>query len=145
MRLCQWNTKPWALLAIIVHSFVMALTEIAVIQTVPAVIEIKNIYLNRFLFSKQYTSGLSIESSHTTLFSFYRHWVHVKRTMIHCVILKNFAHWTYMMTMFLFQPDPIDGVKFKPIKIDIHKGVIKIVDEEIHYDYHINNTSLFIL
>jgi len=29
---------------------------------------------------------------------------------------------------FLFQPDPIDGVKFKPVKTDIHQGVIKIVD-----------------
>jgi len=27
------------------------------------------------------------------------------------------------MTYFLFQPDPIDGVKFKLIKIDIHQGV----------------------
>jgi len=32
------------------------------------------------------------------------------------------------MPRFLFQPDSIDGVCFKPIKIDIHKGVIKIVD-----------------
>src|SRR3954449_2759605 len=38
------------------------------------------------------------------------------------------------MASFLFQPDPIDGVKFKPIKIDIHQGVIKIVDDEI-YDF----------
>ena len=39
------------------------------------------------------------------------------------------------MAIFLFQPDPIDGVKFKPIKIDIHQGVIKIVDD-IFYDFH---------
>jgi len=33
------------------------------------------------------------------------------------------------MTKFLFQPDPIDTVEFNPITIDIHQGVIKIVDE----------------
>ncbi len=49
------------------------------------------------------------------------------------------------MANFLFQPDPIDGVKFKPIKIDIHKGVIKIVDKEIHYDFEINNTESLIV
>jgi len=38
------------------------------------------------------------------------------------------------MAQFLFQPDPIEGVHFKPIKIDIHQGVIKIVDDEIFYD-----------
>ena len=45
------------------------------------------------------------------------------------------------MTHFLFQPDPIDGVSFKPIKIDIHKGVIKIVDDEIFYDFQLNTTE----
>jgi len=30
LRLCQWNTKPLMLRAITVHSFVMALIEIAV-------------------------------------------------------------------------------------------------------------------
>ena len=35
------------------------------------------------------------------------------------------------MAHFLFQPDAIDNVKFKPIKIDIHQGVIKIIDDEI--------------
>ena len=49
------------------------------------------------------------------------------------------------MTHFLFQPDPIDGVRFKPIKIDIHKGVIKIVDDEIHYDFQLNNTESVIV
>jgi hypothetical protein len=49
------------------------------------------------------------------------------------------------MTHFLFQPDPIDDVKFKPIKIDIHKGVIKIVDEEILYDFQLNNTESVIV
>jgi hypothetical protein len=42
------------------------------------------------------------------------------------------------MAKFLFQPDPIDEVYFKPIKIDIHKGVIKIVDDEIFYDFELN-------
>lgn len=46
---------------------------------------------------------------------------------------------------FLFQPDPIDGVKFKPIKIDIHQGIIKIVDKEIHYDFELNNTESVIV
>ncbi|MGN6347105.1 MAG: hypothetical protein ACTHME_05320 [Candidatus Nitrosocosmicus sp.] len=49
------------------------------------------------------------------------------------------------MAHFQFQPDPIDEVKFKPIKIDIHKGVIKIVDEEIHYDFQLNNTESVIV
>jgi hypothetical protein len=49
------------------------------------------------------------------------------------------------MTKFLFQPDPIGGVKFKPIKIDIRKGVIKIVDDEIHYDFQLNNTASVIV
>jgi len=35
------------------------------------------------------------------------------------------------LPQFLFQPDPIDGIRFKPIKIDIHKDVIKIFDGEI--------------
>ncbi len=49
------------------------------------------------------------------------------------------------MANFLFQPDPIDDVQFKPIKIDIHQGVVKIVDEEIHYDFEINNTESVIV
>ena len=50
------------------------------------------------------------------------------------------------MARFLFQPDPIDGVRFTPIiKIDIHKGVIKIEDEEIHYDFQINTTESVIV
>jgi hypothetical protein len=50
-----------------------------------------------------------------------------------------------MVANFLFQPDPINGVNFKPIKIDIHQGVIKIVDKEIHYDFEINNTESVIV
>jgi hypothetical protein len=42
---------------------------------------------------------------------------------------------------FLFQPDPIDEVKFKPVKIDFHKGVIKIVNDEIFYDFQSNTTE----
>jgi hypothetical protein len=49
------------------------------------------------------------------------------------------------MVSFLFQPDPIDRVQFKPIKIDIHQGVIKIVDEEIYYDFQLNNTESIIV
>ncbi len=30
------------------------------------------------------------------------------------------------MATFLFQPNPINGVQFRPVKIDIHLGVIKI-------------------
>src|SRR5919112_6328156 len=50
-----------------------------------------------------------------------------------------------MMTHFLFQPDSIDGVHFKPIKVDIHQGVIKIVDEEIFYDFQLNTTESVIV
>ena len=49
------------------------------------------------------------------------------------------------MAQFLFQPDPIDEVKFKPIKIDIHQGVIKIVDDEIFYDFQLNTTESVIV
>ena len=49
------------------------------------------------------------------------------------------------MAQFLFQPDPIDGVKFKLIKIDIHQGVIKIVDDEIFYDFQLNTTESVIV
>ena len=49
------------------------------------------------------------------------------------------------MPRFLFQPGPIDGTKFKPIKIDIHKGVIKIVDNEIFYDFQLNTTQSVIV
>jgi len=49
------------------------------------------------------------------------------------------------MAHFLFQPDPIDGIKFKPIKIDIHQGVIKIVDDEIFYDFQLNTTQSVIV
>ena len=49
------------------------------------------------------------------------------------------------MAKFLFQPDPIDGVEFKPIRIDIHLGTIKIVDEEIYYDFQSNNSESIIV
>ena len=49
------------------------------------------------------------------------------------------------MAHFQFQPDPIDAVKFKPIKIDIHKKVIKIINDEIFYDFHLNTTQSVIV
>src|SRR5919112_2981274 len=49
------------------------------------------------------------------------------------------------MAHFLFQPDPNDGGNFKPLKIDIHKGVIKIVDDEIFYDFQLNTTQSVIV
>jgi hypothetical protein len=49
------------------------------------------------------------------------------------------------MPRFLFEPDPIDGVFLNPIKIDIHKGVIKIVDDEIFCDFQINTTEAVIV
>jgi hypothetical protein len=49
------------------------------------------------------------------------------------------------MAQFFFKPDPIDGVEFKPLRIDIHLGVIKIVDEEIYYDFQPNNTESVIV
>jgi hypothetical protein len=48
------------------------------------------------------------------------------------------------MAKFLFQPDPINRVRFNPIELHIHK-VIKIVDDEIHYDFHLNNTESVIV
>ena len=49
------------------------------------------------------------------------------------------------MPHFLFQPDPIDEVKFMPVSIDIHRGIVKIVDEEIHHDFEINNTECVVV
>ena len=49
------------------------------------------------------------------------------------------------MPHFLFQPDPIDGVGFRPVRVDLHRGVVKIVDEEIHYDFEINNTECVVV
>jgi hypothetical protein len=45
------------------------------------------------------------------------------------------------MARFLYPPYPIDGVKFKPIKLDIHQRVIKINDDEIFYDFQLNTTE----
>jgi hypothetical protein len=45
----------------------------------------------------------------------------------------------------LFQSDSIDGINFKPIKIYIHQGVIKIVDDEIFYDFQLNTTESVIV
>ena len=36
-------------------------------------------------------------------------------------------------------------MRFKPIKIDIHQGVIKIVDDEIFYDFQLNTTESVIV
>lgn len=49
------------------------------------------------------------------------------------------------MPHFLFQPDPIDGVEFRPVRVDIHRGVVKIVDEEIHHDFEINSTECMVV
>jgi len=49
------------------------------------------------------------------------------------------------LAQFFFKPDTIDGVEFKPIKIDIHLGVIKIIDEEIYYDFQSNNRESVIV
>jgi len=37
------------------------------------------------------------------------------------------------------------GVRFKTIKIDIHQGVIKIVDGDILYDFRLNNIASVIV
>jgi hypothetical protein len=49
------------------------------------------------------------------------------------------------LPIFLFQPDPIDEVEFKPITIDSHIGVIKIIDGEIYYDFQLNNSESIIV
>ena len=36
-------------------------------------------------------------------------------------------------------------MKFKSIKIDIHLGTIKIVNEYIYYDFQINNSESIIV
>jgi len=50
-----------------------------------------------------------------------------------------------IMAHFLFQSDPIDDIHFNPIKIDIHQGVVKIVDDEIFYDFQLNTTQSVIV
>ena len=49
------------------------------------------------------------------------------------------------MAHFLFQPDPIDGVEFKPVRIDIHLGVVKVQREEIYSDNDINNSEVIMV
>ncbi len=49
------------------------------------------------------------------------------------------------MAKFLFQPDPINGVQFRPVKVDIHLGVIKIASDEIYHDFQNNNTESVIV
>ena len=49
------------------------------------------------------------------------------------------------MAYFLFQPDSIEGVHFKPIKIDIHQGIVKIVDDEIFYDFQLNTIESIVV
>src|SRR4051794_12079532 len=49
------------------------------------------------------------------------------------------------MPHFLLQPDPIEGVEFMPVRVDIHRGVVKILDEEIHHDFEINNTECVVV
>ncbi len=44
-------------------------------------------------------------------------------------------------SLYLFQPDPIDDVEFRPIRIDIHLGVEKIEQGEIYSDLDINNLT----
>ena len=49
------------------------------------------------------------------------------------------------MPQFLFQPDPIDGVKFKPIRNRYSSRHIKIVNDEIFNDFQINTTESVIV
>jgi hypothetical protein len=49
------------------------------------------------------------------------------------------------MPKFLFQPDPINGVPFRLVRIDIHLGVIKITNDEIYHDFQSNNTESVIV
>jgi hypothetical protein len=49
------------------------------------------------------------------------------------------------MVFFLFQPDSVDSVHFNLIKIDIHQSIIKIVDDDIFYDFQLNTTDSFIV
>jgi hypothetical protein len=62
-----------------------------------------------------------------------------------CNVNNLILQCIYIVPHFLFQPDPIDGIRFKPIKIDIHQGVIKIVDDEIFYDFQLNTTESVIV
>ncbi len=60
-------------------------------------------------------------------------------------VLNKDKEQKYLMVHFLFQLSPINGVKFKPIKIYIHQGVIKIVDDKIFYDFQLNTTESVIV
>jgi hypothetical protein len=64
--------------------------------------------------------------------------------LLHCVlfiIVFSYIAFKY----FLFHLNPIDGIKFKPVKIDIYQEVIKIVDNEIFYDFRLNTTESVIV
>jgi len=45
------------------------------------------------------------------------------------------------MAHILLQPDPIDDVEFRAIKIDIHLGVVKIEQEDTFGDHGINSAD----
>lgn len=49
------------------------------------------------------------------------------------------------MSKFLFQPDPMNGVQFRPVGIDIHLGDIKIANDEVYHDFQSNNTESVIV
>jgi len=49
-----------------------------------------------------------------------------------------------LIPRFLFQPDSIGRAKFEPLKIDIHQGIIKIVDDDL-YDFQLNITESVIV
>lgn len=56
------------------------------------------------------------------------------------LLLSSTSRWRIFWINLILLED-----SFKPIKIDIHKGVIRIVDEEIHYDFQWNNTESVIV
>ena len=121
----------------------MAHTEIAVIQTVPAVIEYKTSE-QVFLLQTVYIWSINHSKPDYIFFLFILNLYLIYNDTLRNVYsyLMNYISW---MAHFLFQPDPIDGVQFKPIKIDIHQGVVKIVDDEIFYDFQLNTTQSVIV
>lgn len=67
-------------------------------------------------------------------------------TILHSVKhIKVVCYYKVIHGKFLFQPDPINGVQFRPVKVDIHLGVIKIANDEIYHDFQSNNTESVIV
>ena len=66
--------------------------------------------------------------------------------MIHCIVFKRSPYENEHMVNFLFQPNPIDTIEFKPIEYrDSSRNNNKNSWWRIHYDFQLNNSESIIV